>query len=211
MGQTVTQSLLGQTAFSSTPPQATGIGSINGNVLTLTSVSSSQSFPIGVGIRGVDSLGVQIPAGTVITGIGPSVPNAQTYYINTTCSLLQTTITTIVGVCTSYSVVGTKIAAASYYLGNKALQTVNINTTGFTGTLVIEASLYTDPATTTTEPSNWFTVHSITANANGTTGSDELLAANTNVAVNITGNYVWMRARIVDFGAGTVNWVKLSY
>jgi hypothetical protein len=211
MAQTVTQSLLSQQAFTNTPSVATGIGSISGDVLTLTSVTSSVGFSIGVGIRGVDSLGNQIPAGTVITGVGPTVPNAQTYYINTTASILQTTITTILGVCTSYNVTGTKVAAASYYLGNKALQTVNINTTGFTGTLLIEASLYTDPSTSTAEPSDWFTVHSIVADVNATSGSTEALAAATNTAVNITGNYVWMRARIVDFASGTVNWVKLSY
>ena len=211
MGQTVTQSLLSQQSFSNTPAPATGIGSISGNVLTLTSVTSSVGFPIGVGIRGVDSLGAQIPAGTVITGVGPTVPNAQTFYINTTASILQTTITTVLGVCTSYNVTGTKVAAASYYLGNKALQTVNINTTGFSGTLVIEASLYTDPSTGTAEPSDWFAVHTIEADASATSGSAAALAANTNTAVNITGNYVWMRARIVNFASGTVNWVKLSY
>lgn len=209
MAQTVTQILLAQQSFTPIPSTTSAVGSITAGILTVTNGSP---LPIGVGIRGVDSNGTQTPAGTTITGAGPIVNNAQTYTVTpSTFTLNQTTIYTILGAVSSYSVVGERRPAASYYLGNKCLQTVNIKTTGFTGTLLVEASLATDPSSGVAEPSDWFTVHTVVANAQGVAGSVAALASNTNVGVNINGNFVWMRARLVDFSGGVVNWVKLSY
>lgn len=206
MAQTVTQILLSQQAFTLVPPPVTVIGSIAGNTLTVT--ADSPPLPYGVGIRGAG-----VPAATVVTGSGPVVVGAVAYTVTppVPAPVQQTTITTVMGAVSSYSVVGSRVAAASYYLGNKALQTVNIKTTNFSGTLLIEASLSTDPSSGVAEPSDWFVVHTVTADAQATSGSAAALASNTNTGVNITGNYVWMRARLVDFSAGVVNWVKLSY
>lgn len=209
MAQTVTQILLSNQAFTVVPPTTSAVGSITGGILTVT---SGAPLPIGVGIRAVDAYGVQTPAGTTITGTGPVVNGAQTYTVTPANFTLQsTTIYTILGAATSYSVVGERRPAASYYLGNKCLQTVNIKTTQFSGTLLIEASLATDPGAGVAEPSDWFTVHTVVANAQAVAGTVEALASNTNVGVNINGNFVWMRARLVDFSYGIVNWVKLSY
>lgn len=209
MAQTVTQILLSQQAFTIIPPVTSVIGSISNGMLT---VVSPGTLPIGVGIRGVDGSGRQIPAATVVSGHGPVIVGAQSYTVTpTNFELSQTTIYTVLGPVNSYSVTGEKRPAASYYLGNKCLQTVNIKTTNFTGTLLIEASLCTDPNDGVAEPSNWFVVHEVVANAQAETGTTQALASNTNVGINIHGNFVWMRARLVDFGAGIVNWVKVSY
>ena len=94
-----------------------------------------------------------------------------------------------------YDVVGERRQAASYYVGSKDLQTVNINLAGVTGNVIIQATLATLPETT-----DWFNVYEIQAN---TTFINE--------AVNVEGNFVWMRAKVQDFAAGVVQYVKLSY
>ena len=43
----------------------------------------------------------------------------------------------------SYTVTGNSQPAAAYYLGNRDLQTVNINLTNCTGNITLEASLAT--------------------------------------------------------------------
>lgn len=109
-----------------------------------------------------------------------------------------------------YNVTGEKFAAGSYYLGCKDLQTVNISTTNFTGNLYIQCSLNENPSSTNVPP-DWFNIYTITANHNAAANTPEQLASNTNVGVNIKGNFVWMRAYIENFSHGIVNWVKLSY
>lgn len=207
MAQTVTQILLSQQAFTKTPPPVSGIGYIiPPNTLVMT--ADSPPLPLGVIIRGVN-----IPANTTVGSYGPTVVDGVAYTLSTVVSVAvpPTTITTVLGAVDSYAVVGDKVPAASYYLGNKALQTVNIKVTGFTGKIIIEASLATTPSVGLAEPSDWFTVHTVTANAQGVAGTVEALASNTNTSVNINGNFVWMRARLENFAEGVVNWIKLSY
>lgn len=107
---------------------------------------------------------------------------------------------------TSYDVVGEKKPAAAYILGNKDLQTVNINLAGVTGNIVIQASLATDPAEI-----DWFNVYELEANVAAPANTAANIAAYTNEAVNINGNFVWMRAEVLDFQAGVVQYIKLSY
>lgn len=106
----------------------------------------------------------------------------------------------------SYDVIGEKKPAAAYYLGNKDLQTVNINLAGVTGNIFIQASLATDP-----QEIDWFDVYEVVANASAPANSAANIAAYTNEAVNIEGNFVWMRAEVIDFQAGIVQFIKLSY
>jgi triacylglycerol esterase/lipase EstA (alpha/beta hydrolase family) len=105
-----------------------------------------------------------------------------------------------------YTVIGSSQPAAAYYLGNRDLQTVNVNATNLSGNIVIEASL----ATTPTE-SDWFKVYELVANANAPSNSATQLASNASVYTNIEGNFVYMRAKIVDFNGGALNFAKLSY
>ena len=105
-----------------------------------------------------------------------------------------------------YTVVGDSQPAAAYYLGNRDLQTVNINATNLTGNVVIEASLATTPGT-----NDWFKVYELVANANAPSNTASQLASNASVYTNIEGNFVYMRAKVVDFDGGTLNFIKLSY
>lgn len=110
----------------------------------------------------------------------------------------------------TYTVTGDKVAAAAYYISCKDTQTVNINTTNLVGNIIIQASLATTPSSTAIPP-DWFTLHTIEANVNAVANSLPQLAANTNVGLNLTGSFVWMRAVVEDFSGGIVNWIKVSY
>ena len=107
---------------------------------------------------------------------------------------------------TSYDVICVKRPAASYYLGNKDLQTVNINLAGVTGNIFIQATLATDPSEI-----DWFNVYELVADAGSPANTQANINAYINEAVNINGNFVWMRAEVKDFQAGVVQYVKLSY
>jgi hypothetical protein len=105
-----------------------------------------------------------------------------------------------------YTVIGNSQPAAAYYLGNRDLQTINIKATGLTGNIVIEASLATSPT-----QNDWFKVYELVANANAPANTAPQLASDASVYTNIEGNFVYMRAKIVDFDGGTLDFVKLSY
>ena len=105
-----------------------------------------------------------------------------------------------------YTVTGTSQPGASYIIAPRSLQTVNINVTNCTGNITIEASLATTPTST-----DWFKVYELTANANAAANSAPQIASNASVYTNINGNFVYMRAKVVDFEGGVVNFVKLSY
>ena len=105
-----------------------------------------------------------------------------------------------------YDVVGVKNPAASYYVGSKDLQTINVNQVGLTGNIIVQATLATLP-----EDTDWFNVYTLEANAGAPANSEPNLNSSVNEAVNIEGNFVWMRAKIQDFAAGVLQYVKLSY
>lgn len=105
-----------------------------------------------------------------------------------------------------YTITGNTQPAAAYYLGNQDLQTVNTRVSGMTGNVVVEASLASNPGV-----NDWFKVYELVANANAVANSAPQIASNASVYTNIEGNFVYMRAKIVDFQGGTVQYVKLSY
>ena len=105
-----------------------------------------------------------------------------------------------------YTVTGNSQPGASYIIAPRSLQTVNINLTNCTGNITIEASLATTPSST-----DWFKVYELEANANAAANSAPQIASNASVYTNINGNFVYMRAKVVDFEGGLVNFVKLSY
>lgn len=125
----------------------------------------------------------------------------------TTLILLSQTTFANVGNVTSYTVIGNQQPAASYYLGNRDLQTVALSTVSVTGNIFIEATLATDPST----DSDWFKVYELEANANAANGSPSKTASTTSLGVNIEGNFVWMRAKVKDFSSGIIQYIKLSY
>jgi len=104
------------------------------------------------------------------------------------------------GTSAPYDVTGEEVQAAGYYLGSQDLQTISFSFSEVTGTLEIEASLATTPAS-----GDWFKIYEITANNVSNTN------ANLNSYTNLTGNFVYMRAKIKDFNNGVVEFVKVSY
>lgn len=125
---------------------------------------------------------------------------------STTLILLPQTTYLNPGNGAPYTVTGNSQPAAAYYLGNRDLQTVNINLSNCTGNIVIQASLATTPSST-----DWFKVYELEANANATPNSAPQLASNASVYTNIEGNFVFLRAKVEGFQGGAVNFVKLSY
>jgi len=93
---------------------------------------------------------------------------------------------------------GSKKPAAAYYLGNADLQTITWNITALTGTIVIQATLASDPAETT--DNDWFTVHTLICNNLSQISY-----------TNITGNFVWIRAKIQGWTQGVINNIKVTY
>ena len=106
----------------------------------------------------------------------------------------------------SYTVTGNSQPAAAYYLGNRDLQTVAIKLSSVTGNIVIDATLATSPTA-----DDWFKVYELEANASAPSNTAPQIASNASVYTNIEGNFVYMRAKIVDFDSGVLNYVKLSY
>ena len=100
----------------------------------------------------------------------------------------------------------TVLTASSTGLTLTPTSNVNINVTNCTGNITIEASLATTPTST-----DWFKVYELEANANAAANSAPQIASNASVYTNIDGNFVYMRAKVVDFEGGVVNFVKLSY
>ena len=124
----------------------------------------------------------------------------------TTLILLPQTPYINPGNAVPYTVVGNSQPAAAYYLGNKDLQTVNINLSGVTGNIIIEATLANPP-----QDNDWFKVYELEANANAASNSAPQIASNATMYTNVNGNFVFMRAKVQDFANGVVNFVKLSY
>jgi hypothetical protein len=88
--------------------------------------------------------------------------------------------------------------AANYYRGRGSVQTIDTEFVNFVGICTIEATLDSDPNQAT-----WFDVDLVFGD--GTTP----LTQNRSDAV--LGNFVWMRARIDNFTAGTILGVNIYY
>jgi len=93
---------------------------------------------------------------------------------------------------------GDRQQAANYYGGFGGLQTVAIFLNGFQGRIRIQATLDSDPVT----DQQWFRVYDFDSTEDTVT---------TNFSTNITGNFTWIRANILDFDAGTISKIMLSY
>lgn len=124
----------------------------------------------------------------------------------TTLILLPETAYENPGNGASYTVTGNSQPAAAYYLGHKSLQTLNVKFTDVTGNLQVEASLATTPV-----DADWFTVYTLSANAEAPANSSGLVASDANLYSNISGNFVWIRAKVLNFNNGTIEYVKISY
>ena len=93
---------------------------------------------------------------------------------------------------------GDRRQAANYYGGFGGLQTVAFYLNGFQGRIEIQATLDSVPATEL----SWFQISNFDSTSSATTN---------NFSRNITGNFTWIRARVLDFEAGTISKIMLSY
>lgn len=99
------------------------------------------------------------------------------------------------GDSTSEGVTGDKFKGDGYYGRTDGLHTLQYSFSGFTGTLVIEATLAIDPV-----ESDWFTIIS------------RVVEQETDSQIqSVTGNYVWIRAKILNWTDGTLNSVVLNH
>jgi hypothetical protein len=89
------------------------------------------------------------------------------------------------------------VKAADYYRGRGGVQTMGFSVTGFQGTITIEATLDTDPGSAA-----WFSTL-VYGNASTVTTQS--------ISESVVGNFTWLRARVEDFEAGTINTVTATY
>jgi hypothetical protein len=92
---------------------------------------------------------------------------------------------------------GDAVKAADYYRGRGGLQTVLFTLTNAEVSITVQATLDSDPNSAT-----WFD-----------TITYDNLTPNTvaNYPVNITGNFTWLRVKIVNFASGIINSVTVTY
>ena len=112
---------------------------------------------------------------------------------------------------------GEKFPGDGFYNRADGFHTVQWTITNFVGTISIQGSLAVDP-----QEDDWFKIR--LGNNNDftidTTGKVSTLILNSieytdsttgSFSYNFVGNYVWVRARIEDWSAGTVNSIILSH
>jgi hypothetical protein len=91
--------------------------------------------------------------------------------------------------------------AADYYQGQGSIQTILIQVTGFSGRIRLQATLGDDPVADLVEDA-WFEIYDY----------DHTIGTITDYhPVSITGNFVWIRAEITAFDAGTINQLTITY
>ena len=89
------------------------------------------------------------------------------------------------------------VKAADYYRGRGGVQTMGFSVTGFQGTITIEATLDMDP-----DSAAWFPT---------LVYGDASTVTTQTLSESVVGNFTWLRARVEDFEAGTINTVTATY
>lgn len=97
------------------------------------------------------------------------------------------------------TVTGEKFKGDGFYGRSDGIHTVQYAITTFVGTVYIQATLASEPV-----EADWFTVYEQTYPLDG-----ENSTTKSNIA-NFTGNYVWVRAKVV-YSGGTVNRILLNH
>jgi len=113
------------------------------------------------------------------------------------------------------TVIGDKFKGDGYYGRSDGLHTVQVDVSGFVGTIKIQGTLETDPSNT-----DWSTTELGTGNQSvdttGLIGEENITSISytdsdtSTRTYNFTGNYVWIRA-YVEFTDGTINSIKLNH
>lgn len=92
---------------------------------------------------------------------------------------------------------GNAVPAANYYNGLGNIQTIFFDLEGFVGVITVQATLNEIPTA-----AQWF---DISERGDGTTPDTEYSGS------TVTGNFVWLRARVEGFDAGTIKAVSAVY
>lgn len=93
------------------------------------------------------------------------------------------------------------VIAANYYGGQGSIQTVAIRVTGFEGEIRVEATLANSQEVNTGQAA-WFETYVY--------GADSSIHTDYH-PVTITGNFTYMRVRVLKFEAGTIDNITISY
>lgn len=92
-----------------------------------------------------------------------------------------------------------KVKGDGYYGFADGVHTVQTRTTAFIGTIKIQATLATNPAST-----DWVDIATVITGDGSTAITNGYLN-------NFTGNYVWIRVAVSSFTAGTINTIILGH
>lgn len=103
--------------------------------------------------------------------------------------------------------IGEKQKAAGYYGMTDGFHSVQIQLTSFIGSVKIQGSLATDPG-----ESDWVDIRM------SLQGSNDLIselvyasATSPNVIYNFVGNFVWVRAIVINWTTGAINRVLMNF
>lgn len=88
------------------------------------------------------------------------------------------------------------VQAVNYYQGQGFVQTITVDVTGFQGSIEFQATVDSGA-----DSSSWTTV--------GSYPSTDPAPSMQSFA--ITGNWAWIRARVIDFQSGTINLIQIRY
>ena len=92
-----------------------------------------------------------------------------------------------------------KVKGDGYYGFADGVHTFQTRVTSLIGTIKIQGTLATDPAST-----DWVDLASVVT-------SDGSTASTNSYLTNLTGNYTWVRIAVSEFTAGTINSVYLAH
>jgi len=103
------------------------------------------------------------------------------------------------GDSTVETIVGDQVKGDGFYGRSDGIHTVQYSLTEFVGSVIIEATLASEPVT-----NDWFPVYETNYPE---TGAEPIT---TSKISNFTGNYVWVRAKII-YTDGVVNSILLNH
>lgn len=117
---------------------------------------------------------------------------------------------------TALSYTSERLKGDGYYGSSDGFHTIQTQVTNFIGTIEVEGTLSTTPST-----SDWFKID-LTTTISGIDTTGAITSSNiqsityTNATSNIklynfVGNFVWIRAKISGWTAGTVNGIKFNH
>lgn len=147
----------------------------------------------------------------------PALSQNLEFVVNGTTS---TSVVYPLNTTTAQTYTSTPVKAANYYGLNNSLQTVEVRVTDFIGTVTMQATLASAPV-----EADWFAVNLTTQGYSVDTTGLITHARKTQLQYgldypdyglrteiyNFEGNYIWIRAKLTAFTAGTLNGIKVNY